>query len=159
MNIPDRLSWDLTPENLARYGLDPIIPGEYVQLRHQALDQFGAAISLAGVKLVLSVRRRDQSTASADLIFQRRSVDNIGGGWTTETPQLAIDTDQAAETGATGKGWHAMTFAPTDQDLLIASVGNWFYDLRAQFVGLHVLTLLRGRITIPAPRTLVAAFT
>lgn len=161
MTIANRLSWDLTPDNMARYGLDPIIPGEFTQLRHQALGIDGAALSLAGATLVMTVRRRDLSTAAADLVLLRRSLDDVGGSWSPTTMQLAADADQAAEDvdAGTGKGWYAITFAPTEQDTLLAAVGSWFYDVRAQFVDLKVLTLLRGRISIPSPRTLAAAFT
>jgi len=159
-DVPDRLQWNLTPENLATVGLDPIFPGEYTSYRHQALDTDGAAISLAGAVLVMSVYKTD-TLDTAQRIFRRRSLDNIGGSWSPTTKQLALDTDQVVENvnAGTGKGWWAMTFAPTDQALLVASIGTWFYDVRALFVDAKVRTLLRGRIGIPWPRSVVADFT
>lgn len=160
IDITDRLQWNLTPENLATVGLDPIFPGEYISYRHQALDVDGVAISLAGAVLVKSVYRTD-SLDTAQRLFRRRSIDNIGGGWTPTTAQLAADTNQSTvdDAAGTGKGWWAMTYAPTDQALLIASIGSWFYDVRALFTDNKVRTLLRGRIGIPWPRSVVADFT
>ena len=158
-DVPDRLQWNLTPENLATVGLDPIFPGEYISYRHQALDVDGAAISLAGATLVMSVYKTD-SLDVLERLFRRRSLDNIGGSWTPTTKQLAADANQTTvdDVAGTGKGWWAMTFAPTDQALLITSIGSWFYDVRALFVDAKVRTLLRGRIGIPWPRSIVADF-
>lgn len=158
-SIADRLKWDLTPENLVGYGLDPIILGEYVELRHQVVDDHGVAVSLAGAALVMSVRRGD-SLSPSDLIFVRRSVDNIVS-WSPTTPQLAADTDQTVEdvTAGTGTGWWTMTFAPPDEAVLILATGRWQYDVRAKFGDGKVLTLLRGKIAIQTPRTILSAFT
>jgi hypothetical protein len=157
--IPDRLDWDLTPENLAGAGLDPLYPGEYISYRHQALDIDGAAISLAGAVLVMSVRKKD-SLLPGDLWFKRRSLDDIGGGWTPTTKQIVVDANQAVEdaVAGTGKGWWTMTFAPTDETTLTDAIGRWYYDVRAKFVDNKVRTLLRGRIAIPYPRTITSAF-
>jgi hypothetical protein len=159
VDIPDRLQWNLTPECLATVGLDPVIPGEFISYRHQAVDITGTAISLEGAKLVMTLYKLD-SLAVADRIFRRRSLDVIAG-WTPATYQLAADTDQVGEdvNVGTGKGWWAMTWAPTDEALLISSVGSWWYDVRALFVDSKVRTLLRGRIAIPWPRSVVADFT
>jgi len=159
-DVPDRLEWNLTPDNLAAVGLDPIFPGEYISYRHQALDVNGAAISLAGASLVMSVYRFDTLDVTQRL-FRRRSSDDIGGSWTPTTKQLAADADQVVEdvTAGTGKGWWAMTFAPTDEAMLITSIGSWWYDVRAKFTDAKVRTLLRGRVLIPWPRTVVADFT
>lgn len=158
-SIADRLKWDLTPENLVGYGLDPIIPGEYVALRHQVVDDQGAAVSLAGAALVMSVRRTD-ALPPTDLVFVRRSVDNIAN-WTPTTAQLAADADQTVEdvVAGTGTGWWMMTFAPPDEALLTSASGRWQYDVRAKFGDGKVLTLLRGKIAIQASRTILSAFT
>ena len=151
--------WDLTPANLEANGLDPIIPGDYVNHRYQA-KRLGAAISLLGAVLVLSVRKRENSIDAADLVLQRRSLDTIAS-WSPTTTQLAVDADQDAfdDVAETGKGCWGYTFTPADQAALLAAVGHWYYDVKAQFTDAKVRTLLRGRILIPYPQTIGSQFT
>jgi len=158
IDVPDHLQWNLTPESLASVGLDPIIPGEYIEYRHQVVDVDGNAVSLDGAQLVMTLYRLD-SLDSADLIFRRRTRDTIQD-WDPATQQLDVDADQSIEdvNAGTGTGWWTMTFAPTDEALLLSSVGSWWYDVRALFADLKIRTLLRGRIQIPWPRTVVADF-
>lgn len=158
-DIADRLQWNLTPECLATVGLDPVIPGEFITYRHQVVDIAGDAVSLEGATLVMSLYKLD-SLALADRIFRRRSLDAIAD-WAPTTLELAIDSDQATEDeiAGTGTGWWTMTFAPPDETLLKGVIGSWWYDVRALFSDSKVRTLLRGRLQILWPRSVVADFT
>lgn len=159
IDIASPVAFDFTPENLALYGLDPLFPGEYGAYRFQARRN-GAALSLEDAVVVMSVRSRD-SNAAAYLLFDRRSIDDIAG-WTPTTKEIVIDVDQTSEDteSDTGTGWYALTFTPADEALLLAHRGLWYYDVRAKFtVTGQVRTLLRGRIGIPAPRTVLSQFT
>lgn len=156
--VPDHLQWNLTPECLESVGLDPIIPGEYVSYRHQVVDVDGVAVSLDGADLVMSLYKLD-SLAESDRVFRRRTLDTIAN-WDPATQQLEVDAQATEDTEAgTGTGWWTFTFAPTDEELLIASIGSWWYDVRARFADGKVRTILRGRIAISWPRTIVADFT
>lgn len=148
-SIPGRLAWDLTPENLALYGLDPIIPGEYIELHHQVMGPGGVAVSLEGATLAFTMRRRDLSADASTVVLARSSADPIDG-WTPATQQLVIAEDQTGD----GAGKWSLAFAPPDASALSAVIGRWFYDVRAKWDDGQVLTLLRGRVVIPAPRTL-----
>lgn len=160
IDVTSPLSFDFTPENLAELGMDQFIPGDYLSYRIQARRQ-SAALDLTGATLVMSVRRRDSGSLDAtNLVFQRRSIDNIGGGWSPTTKQIVLDDQTSENTDDTGRGWFALNFAPTDEALLLTSLGRWFYDVRAQWSSTKLVrTVLRGRIVIAEPRTLVAAFT
>lgn len=156
--IPTPTSWDLTPQNLIAFGLDPLVAGDFIEYRFQARSD-GAAVDLTDAEIVLTIRRRAHSTAAEDLILDRRSADTLAGWSGTPTNEITLDDQTTEDTDAeTGTGWWRLTFTPGDQDALIAAAGIYWYDVRARLPDDKIRTLLRGRIEILPPRTLTAQF-
>lgn len=149
---------DLTEAVLVAQEMAPLVAGDTVTWRFQALDEDGAAVSLAGANIVLTARDKE---GGAVKILRRSTVDIVGHS--PATKQIGADADQTTENAVakTGKGWFEVRWRPADElvapsEDLAAKVGRWRYDLRIEFGDESVRTAARGILEVLRPRTLRA---
>lgn len=111
----DAQSFDLTVNTLAAARKQPIVAGDDWELRYQVLDEDGAALSLDGATIVMTVKT--SATDAAALVTRTSGVTITGSSPARD--QIEIDADQTEEdtTANTGMGWFTLRFGREAADL------------------------------------------
>lgn len=99
--MPDPLILHLRETDLLELGIDPITIGIDSNLRFQALDDTGAAVSLSGITEIKMTFTKGSTSVSLS------SLTEIAGG----VFEIKADTNQTTEVGDTGKGWYQVNFS------------------------------------------------
>lgn len=137
--LTDPLLLNLYKSYLLSLGAAPLIVGNDSNLRFQVLDDTGAAVSLSGASIEMEITFGDTTITldTATLI-------------TGSIYEIAIDTDQSAETGYTGKGWYQVNNSSnsTFAAMLATVVGRGTYIITITFGSGSVSRHLMGKIDV-----------
>lgn len=147
-DIDDLLALDLTAAALQDLDMSVLVAGDDVRWRFQVQDEDGDAVSLDGARVTMTIA----GPVAGEGTFTRDSEDDITGT-DPAVDQIAIDADQAVETGETGRGWFEVRFSDEDEDALLAIAGTRPFDIRLRLSDGLVRTYAQGRVEILKPRT------